>query len=415
MSDSVKRLKTLFAVLVLALAAGTSASGQTSEGAAQAPVKADASVTPNRVLGEVMSVDAAAKRVTVKTDGGATVTVAVDDKTVYLRTQPGATSLDDAARITLADLSAGDRVIARGKVAEDRGSVAARQLIVMTKADIAEKQKRDREEWQRRGIVGVVTALNPETKEISLQTRSLTDAPTITVEAGSGGVKFRRYAPDSIKFSDAKPSSFAELKVGDQLRAKGERSADGARFTPEEIVSGTFRTLRGSVTEVNPEKNEIKVKDLKSGQAVMVAVSRDTMLRRIPAEFVARMTARAQGGPGADGGSSGGAQPTPSGADQRRPSSGPDGERWGGRRRAGGGFDFQQMLERMPAVTVTELKPGDMIIVSSTAGADPSRMTAITLVAGVDALLRQAPGRGRGPGATLGLPEGALDPGIGIP
>jgi hypothetical protein len=87
----------------------------------------------------------------------------------------------------------------------------------------------------------------------------------------------------------------------------------------------------------------------------------------------------------------------------------------------GGGPDLQDMLERMPAATVAELKPGEMVIVSSTAGADPSRVTAIALVTGVDALLQAgATGRGQrgaggGQGTSLGLPSGALDIGIGLP
>ena len=45
------------------------------------------------------------------------------------------------------------------------------------------------------------------------------------------------------------------------------------------------------------------------------------------------------------------------------------------------------MIERLPALQLSELKPGDAIIVASTAGVDPSRATAITLLAGVEPLL----------------------------
>ena len=49
------------------------------------------------------------------------------------------------------------------------------------------------------------------------------------------------------------------------------------------------------------------------------------------------------------------------------------------------------MLERMPALSLAELKPGDALIVSSTQGADRSNATAITLIAGVEPFLRAAP------------------------
>ena len=57
-----------------------------------------------------------------------------------------------------------------------------------------------------------------------------------------------------------------------------------------------------------------------------------------------------------------------------------------------GNMDFQSMLERVPPITLSDLKPGDAVIVSSTAGSDPSRVTAITLVAGVEPLLASPDG-----------------------
>ena len=83
-----------------------------------------------------------------------------------------------------------------------------------------------------------------------------------------------------------------------------------------------------------------------------------------------------------------------------------------------GGGDFQDMLERMPPVTLAEIKPGDVIGVSSTTGADPSRLTAITLVTGVDAILTamaRGPAGRRAPNLSTGLPAGVLDFGIGQP
>jgi hypothetical protein len=404
--------------------AGAQVSAQTPGGAAA--TKTSTSVTANRVIGEVTAIDATARQVTVKSDAGTPVTVILDEKSLYLRTLPGAKNLEGAATITLADIRIGDRVYARGTVAADQKSIATRQLVVMTKADIADKQERDREEWRRRGVVGTVSAINPETKEITLQVRSFGGAQPVAIAAG-GNVKFRRYAPDSVRFSEAKPGSLSEIKVGDQLRAKGERSEDGTRFTPEEIVSGSFRSIRGTVESVNPQANEIKVKDMTTAQTVTIVISKDSMVRRIPAEFVQRMAMRGQGNAAAAGNAQGdasGAQQRPQGEGgfRRRPEGAGAAEGTAGtgmgRRRGGGGPDMQEMLERMPAVAVSELKPGEMVIVSSTVGADPTRATAIALVTGVDALLQSPAGQrrtGGGQGASLGLPSGALDIGIGLP
>ncbi|HEX8652801.1 MAG TPA: hypothetical protein VF708_18440 [Pyrinomonadaceae bacterium] len=435
------KLLIIFTLAILSLVAGsvTTAHGQ---GAQPTPAATtDAGITANGVIGEVTAIDAAANRLTVKTDAGASLSVVLNEKTAYMRLAPGEKTLTNAVKIQLADVAVGDRVWARGRVAEDQKSVPAIALIVMTKADLAEKHERERAEWRRRGIAGIITELNPNTKEITLSMRGRGEATPVLIPTTAGDVKFRRYAPDSVRFSDARPSSFAELKVGDQLRALGERSADGARFTPQEIVSGAFRTIGGAVTSVNAEAGELKIKDVQGGQTVTVVVSRDSLLRRLPPEMAARLARRAAGrsggsgegdeaanAPGARRREPGARSSAQEGQGSRRPGGGAGegrGQNGDGARTGRGGFDFQEMLERLPALPLAELKPGDMIIVSSTVGAEASRVTAIKLVAGVDELLntaaqrrqgRQGGGGGGGAGDSgLGLDSGTIDFGIGLP
>jgi transcription antitermination factor NusG len=441
-----RKLLRVSLILTCVLAVVPHAFGQaTATPAGKTGAQVGTSITSNRVIGDVTAIDAAALSIALKVDGSAgPVTAALNDKTIYYRAKSdilsraatATISPADLEKITLAEVGVGDRVVVLGKVADDKSSVPARILIVATKADLAQKQERDREEWRRRGIVGTVSALNPETKEITLQLRSIAGAQPITIAAGGEKVKFRRYAPDSVKFGDARPSSLADIKVGDQLRAKGDKSEDGSRFTAEEVVTGTFRSIRGTVESVNASAGDIKVKDMATGQSVTISISKDSMVRRIPAEFAQRLAMRGQrgGAGGGEGGNGGGAQgeastnaqPRPQGegvggggGGRRRPEGAGTGEGMGYRRRMGGSPDILEMLERMPPVTVAELKPGEMVIVSSTAGADASRATAIALVAGVDALLQAEatrPQRGGAQGTSLGLPSGALDNiGIGLP
>ena len=417
----------LTTALVALLCAAQLAPAQTPAGAQQqAPPPAGqqqqiAAITPNRVFGTVTVINLEAKGMSVKTDAGQSVLVMFDDKTVFMRARPGASTLEGATTVTLSDVGVGDRVIALGRVSEDQKSVPARRVVVMTKADIAQKHERDREEWRRRGIFGVVKALNAQAQEITIETRTREGLKQVVIPV-TDKVTLRRYAPDSVKFADAKPSAFAELKVGDQLRALGERSADGARFTPEEVVTGSFRTVLGTVTAVDAANNVITAKNEQAKQTFTVSVTPDSNLRRLP-QF---------GGAGGGGmmimrGGTPGQTP-PGGAEGNRRPQGAGGQQGGapgegGQRRMmmGGGFDIQQMIERLPQVSVAELKPGDVIIVSSTQGADPARVTAITLLAGADALIammnaqqgaQQRPAAG--PSLSSGLPAG-IDIGIGLP
>ena len=167
------------------------------------------------VIGEVTSLDASAKQIKVKADDGASYTIDLGDSTAYYRVPPGEKDLKKASRIAASDVAVGDRLLARGVLTEETKSIAAKTVVVMTKADLAKKQESDRAEWQKRGVAGSVTAVNVAGKEFTINTHGR-DAKEVVVEASAAG--FRRYAPDSIRFSDAKASTFAELQVGDTVR-----------------------------------------------------------------------------------------------------------------------------------------------------------------------------------------------------
>lgn len=408
-----KRSVFIFAFAIVSLIFGVSAFAQTP---ATAAAQGDAGITPNGVIGEVKVIDTANKQMIVKTDAGSLVTVVLSDASTYMRTAPGEKTLDKAAKITLADVKEGDRIFARGKVADDRKSLPARVLVVMSKEDIAAKQEQERAEWRRRGILGVISALNPTTKEITISTRTM-QGPQPVIIPVSDKVEMRRYAPDSIKFSDAKPSEFTELKVGDQLRALGDRSADGARFVPEKVVTGAFRMAGGAVTAVDAATGEVKITDLQTKQPLTIVVKKDSLVRRFPAEMGMMMMG---GGQRPAGGAAPGAGGPPAGGGQAGgPNGGPGGGGGGGRM----GGNIQEMIERLPTITVADLKPGETIIVSSTQGADPTRLTAITVVAGADAILNMMQarqqarpgGQAGGGGGGVGGGGGGFGIGIGLP
>lgn len=380
----------------------------------------DPAITAKHAIGEVKAIDAAAKQMTIKTDAGSVVMVSLSDKTTYKRLAPGEQSLTNATDITFADLAEGDRVWARGSVSEDRKSIPAAMVVVMTKGDLAKKQDAERAEWRRRGILGVITALKPESKEITISNRTMAGMQTVVIPI-TDKTELRRYAPDSIKFGDAKPGSFSELKVGDQLRALGDRTEDPLRFNPQKVVTGSFRTVGGVVTAVDPATGEIKINDLEKKQPLTIVVKQDAVLRKFPpaSEIGALMSGRGPGGPGGSPATAGGNQAPQGGTGQ--PAARPQG---GAGPAAGGpggprpGFNINEMLERLPTISIAAVKVGDTIIVSSTQGVDPTRLTAIALVSGADTLLamlapRPQPGQ-TAPNPAAGLGSG-ISFGIGLP
>ena len=91
------------------------------------------------LLGEVTLVDAAAGRLTVKADAGGSVSVTLREGASLLRTKPGATTLEGASPLAVGDIVVGDRVLVRGTLSEDKATFAARQVVVMSREDIARK------------------------------------------------------------------------------------------------------------------------------------------------------------------------------------------------------------------------------------------------------------------------------------
>lgn len=412
-----KQFETLM-ILVIASTVGLTAQGQTPS----ASSAAQASSGVVSVIGEVKSIDAAAKQVIVRADSGSLFTVNLSEKTQYFRVAPGATSLTGATKIALADVGEGDRILAQGRGAADQKTVPALRLVVMSKADIAKKQDQERADWRRRGVLGMVSSLNPATKEVTISSRTVVGTSQSVIIPITDKVMIRRYRPDSIpKFSEAKPSKFEELKVGDQVRALGDKSADGTHLTAEEIVFGSFRLAGGTVTAIDPASGEVKINDLKTKQPLIVTIKPDSVLRRLPQSlgmFGGGMGPGGAGGAGAGG--QGGAKPPQNQAQGQRPQgTGPGGPQGGGMRM--GGMTMAEMLERLPTISINELKIGDMVVMSSIQSPDPARITAISLVTGVEPLLtmmaarQQGGGQARPAAVDLNSSFGGMFGGVGLP
>lgn len=373
----------LAAALMFAVALPRDVCGQTPlapQGPASGPPKGGASF----VIGEVTGVDVSELRMIVRTDGGALVTILLEEKTTYLKVPATdqTPAIEKGVTIALGVVGIGDRVLAQVTVGEGVNAPRARRVLVMSKADIVQKQERERAEWRSRGMSGTIAALDPVNKEITVSVRAVPRGrqQNVIVNASGESVEFARYAPGSVKFTDARPSSFAELRVGDQVRALGDKSSDGLRFNPEKVMSGAFRTIGGTVTGVDQASREIKVTDIQKRQQFTIALSNDTQLKRLPAEIARRFGQELSGsspGTQAPPASRSSTQPRPNEDGRDAPSDGND-------------ADLQSVIEHLPVITIAELKPGDMVIASTASSADATHVVAAVLVAGVEPLLNAA-------------------------
>jgi hypothetical protein len=345
-----------------------------------------------KAVGEIKSITNGS--LVLVADDGKSVTVSLPDGVRVARIPPGATDLKNATPITTQDLQIGDRVLARGTSGEGGKSIAAAAIIVMKQSDVTAKQQKERDDWQKRGIGGLVSTVDPAVGTVTISVTGFGGTKRVLIQTSKTTV-VRRYAPDSVKFDDAKKSSLTEVHSGDQLRARGEKNADGTEFAAEEIVAGTFRNIAGTVTTVNAADNSMTVMDLLSKKSLTVKITADSQIRKLPQPVAQRIAMRLKGqapeggqtGPGAVQPVQGGAPPQGAPGAQG-PQAGPGGG-FGGQR-AGGG-DLSQMLGRLPSATLNDFQKGDAVILVSTEG-NAAGVTAITMLGGVEPILTASPG-----------------------
>ncbi|MGA3298592.1 MAG: hypothetical protein ABSD87_00780 [Candidatus Acidiferrales bacterium] len=374
---------------------------------------------------------------TLALDAGTDVTVNVTDTTRMVQVAPGQRDLRAAPAIHVSDLQVGDRIIVRSRASDDPKSITALGIMAMKRTDVDAKKKQDLSDWQKSGVGGLVKAVDPAAGTITIAGPAVAGVAKTTVIHTTKATILRRYAPDSVKFDDAKAAPIEQIKPGDQLRARGEKSADGDEFTAAEIVSGTFRNIAGTIISVDQATKTINVNDLIGKKAMVVKISDESQLKKLSPEMAQRIAMRFRNG-GADAAGGGGAGGGNGGAGNGAPGAAPAGGANGGGGSAAGGSaaggaggggqrgggaggggraDFQQLVNRLPAATITDFQKGDAVLVVSTQGTDTGGVTAITLLGGVEPMLAAAAGVS-GQAVTLspwslgGAPAGDLGGGV---
>jgi Domain of unknown function (DUF5666) len=386
----VRNCRSTGASLILTLICGLALQGGGVLLRAQESQPSAPQAAATRSLGTVKAISG--KSITLTTDAGSDVNVLLEDGARLLRVEPGEKDLKNAVPLELQDLQPGDRVLVRGKMADDGRSLLAVSLIAMKKMDIAQKQAHEREEWQRRGLGGLVSAVDPSSGTITITTTALGTTKSVAIHV-SQNTQLRRYAPNSIKFDDAKWAPIGEIKAGDQLRARGSRNTDGTELAADEVVSGSFRNIAGTIVSIDSSAGTITVMDLAMKKPVVVKVTGESQLRKLPPPMAQRIAARLKGtsadaAPAAAG-------PTPKGTAEPSATNGTGAAHSGSRSDSGQSAqapsDLQQALSRMPAASLSDLNKGDAVMIVATPGTEDGGVTAITLLAGVEPILEASP------------------------
>ncbi len=331
--------------------------GTAIHGAAQAPA--------GRFVGTLTAISG--DTLTVKTDTGEVRQVEIPANAVLKRVEPGQKDLSSAATIALTDLATGDRVLVGLDQSATEATPQAAQVITIKQADVAQKQQQERDAWQKTGVGGLVKSIDAATGTIMLTSGAGPTAKTITVHV-SASTSLRRYAPASVRFDLAQSAPISAIVAGDQLRARGEKNADGTEINAIEVVSGSFRNLSGTIASLDAGSSTFVMKDLLTKKQVTVHITPDAQMHTLSDTMAKALAARLKGTTSAVGNGTAPANGAPAGGQGRRQ-----------------GGDPQQMLNRAPVIQFADLKNGDAVMVVATAGA--ADLTAITLLAGVEPLL----------------------------
>ena len=334
------------------------------------PVLAQA---PIHFVGSITAIDN--NTLTVKTDSGDLHQVTVPASATLKRISPGQTNLSSAVTIQFSDLATGDRVLVKLDPGASGPTALAAQIVAVKLSDVALKQQKDREDWQRRGVGGLVKSVDAAAGVVVLSSGSGTTAKTITVHTAKATV-LKRYAPASVSYDAAQPAPIDAIHPGDQLRARGTKNQEGTEIAAEEVVSGSFRNISGTIASLDTAASTLVMKDLATKKQVTIHVAADTQMHRLPDRMAQMLAARLKG----SGGSSGNASSANSGAGTAQ---GGAGQGLPGSGQVGG--DPQQILNRAPAIQLADLTKGEAVMLVSTPGT--TEVTAITLLAGVQALL----------------------------
>jgi hypothetical protein len=319
-----------------------------------------------RYLGSITAINV--DTLSVKTDAGDVRQVEVPTTAILKRIAPGEKDLSKAEPLEFGALAVGDRVLVTLDPNATGGTPQAARIVAIKQADVAQKRAAENAVWNQ-GVHGLVKSVDAAAGAIVVTTRMGAVTKDVTVQTTAATV-LKRYAPGSVSFDEAQPAPIAAIRTGDQLWARGTKSADGSSIAADGVVSGTFRSIPGTVIAADTAAGTLTVKDLATKKPVTVRIASEAQLRQLDSTVAAKLAAQLKGnqaGAGSRGGAGGG---------QRSWSQGGAGA---------GRMDLEAILERAPQIQLGALKKGDAVMIVATE--DASGLSAVKLLAGVEPLL----------------------------
>lgn len=356
--NTVRRMRTACAIALagLAMLAGTAGTAR-----AQA-------VT--RYLGSITAISG--DTLTVKTDKGDSQQVQVPSTAQLKRIAPGQTDLSKAEALDFGSLAVGDRVLVNIDPNATGSTPQAARIIAIKQADVTKMQQAEAAEWAA-GVHGLVKSVDVASGTIIVNTRAGATTKPVAVNT-TQATTLKRYAQGSVTFDQAQPAPISAIQPGDQIFVRGKKSEDGTSIAAQGVVSGSFRSIAGTLISTDASGLTVTVKDLATKKPVTVHVSADAQLRRLDERMATMIATRLKGNQGGNGGG------------QRQGQGGQGGGQRGFSQSGGGaGGDLETILERAQTIQLSSLQKNEAVMIVATE--DSTGVNAIKLLAGVEPLL----------------------------
>ncbi|MCD9189247.1 MAG: hypothetical protein LUM44_22715 [Pyrinomonadaceae bacterium] len=310
-------------------------------------IQAQTASTFANFSGKISAINIESGEITLLTAENVSFTVNTKNVTDIRQVSAGATTLQDSAIISVAQISVDDRVLVRGKLS-DKNVIAAKQIIVIKKDDLEKREALKREDWKKRGIAGTVVKTDATNKKISVLMQGQTQPIDISFP---NNVVIQRYQKNAANLNDFKPSNFEEIKEGDQIRVLGNKSSDGLQMNAEEIFVGSFNTRVGKVVSIDLQNNELKIAE-PSNKTISVSVNPESIIRRVTPDTAANGKARTN--------------------------------------EANGKINLTGLQENLPKINLADIKVGEIIAVASSSDSGAEKILGLVMVTGIDSLMGQS-------------------------
>jgi len=232
-------------------------------------------------VGQLQVMDLASHVFMLKSDGGDLTNVRFENSTQFLQVPAGKQASPASLRLDPIQVNAGDRVCIPSS--DDKEPI--KQALVTRRTDIEAQQRDELVRWQAKSAFGVITALDPRTRNITLKLSHPTTSSQITIDA-SGPVTYQAFSAGRFR---ELPTLWNQLSVGNYLYVRGEKSGDAHVMAARLIVAGDFRTFTGTIESMDALGERIRVRAMLSGDtrtvdadpAVLYVTSPAGPMRRI--------------------------------------------------------------------------------------------------------------------------------------